>query len=378
MKRGRHRLVAELARGGMGVVWLAETRGAGGFAKAHVVKELAPELAGDPRYLGMFLEEARVAARLAHKNIVQTLDLGCEDGRWYVVLELCEGCSLDRARALLGPRGVSPGLAVAIAGEMLAGLDHAHELGVVHRDVTPQNVFLCASGEVKLLDFGLAKSRDAPRRTEPGIVKGSVAYLSPDHVTEATVDRRADVFAAGIILRELLTGERLWAPLEGALDGAAIIRRLAARDVPAWPTGPYADAVPSALRAVCERAMAPHRDARFATADEMRRALGSAPARSLEDLRALFDGPLARERDRARCLLRSHPPAPPPPPETLPSDDLVSIVPPPPPGRRRAAALLAFASVVFLLVLGMDVDHEARRATPQIAAPVASAARTCT
>jgi serine/threonine-protein kinase len=363
MRLGRYRLVAELARGGMAVVWLAEARGAAGFTKSLVLKELAPELARDEAYRVMFLDEARVAARLSHRNIVQTIDVGCDDGRWYMVMELLEGCSLERARTLLHGNKLPLGLAVEIVREVLAGLHYAHEHGVVHRDVTAQNVFLTSSGDVKLLDFGLAKSRDRARRTETGIVKGSVAYLSPDHVAEATIDRRADVFAAGVLLRELVLGRRLW----GDLDGGTIVRRLVAREIPAWP----ADArVPEPLRRICERAMAPMRGDRFATAAEMRVALdewlAGAPRElgSLGDLGRLFDRELASERDRARCLLRSHPPEPPPPPVTLASEDLVSFVPPPPRSRRRAARFLAFAATVFLFVLGMFVDHqhEANRA----------------
>jgi serine/threonine-protein kinase len=352
MKLGRYRLVAELARGGMGVVWLAEARGVGGFGKTFILKELAPEVARDDQYLAMFLEEARVAARLSHKNVVQTIDLGCDDGRWFMVLELLEGCTLARA----AERARIPhGLAAWIVSETLAGLHHAHEHGVVHRDVTPSNVFLCEGGEVKLLDFGLAKSRDAARRTDHGIVKGSVAYLSPDHVAESSIDRRADVFAAGVVLRELLTGERLW----GDLEGGAIVRRLVARDLPAFPAAPR---VPAELRAICERATAPYRRDRFPTALAMQRALAAFTSpRGEAELRALFDDTLAPERDRARNLLRSHPPAPPPPPVVLASEDLVTWTPPPPARRRVAAAFLAFATLVFLFTAGMAVDHVAKR-----------------
>src|SRR5947208_3576845 len=120
MRLGKYRLVAELARGGMAIVWLAEARGAAGFTKPLVVKELLPELACDPTYCAMFLDEARVAARLSHRNVVQTLDVGCDDGRFYMVLELLEGCSLERARKVLGH--LSADLSVAIVREALAGL----------------------------------------------------------------------------------------------------------------------------------------------------------------------------------------------------------------------------------------------------------------
>jgi serine/threonine-protein kinase len=320
---GKYRLVAELAQGGMGVVWLAEMRGAEGFKKPVVVKELLPRLARDVEFRAMFLDEARLGGRLVHENIVQTLDVGHEGDRWYIVLELLRGCALDRARKAVRLR---PELSVAIVRGVLSGLHHAHELrgddgaplGVVHRDVSARNVFLTAEGGVKLLDFGLAKSRARTRQTAAGVVKGSIGYLSPDHVCERALDRRADVFAAGVLLRELLTGERLWA---GA-DERTIVKRLATRDVPAFAQSAR---VPDVLRRISQKAMAPWRGLRFQSAAEMRDALdASGCVGSLGELRGLFEGPLAYEVDRARLLLQANPALPPPLPVELSSAELVS------------------------------------------------------
>ena len=298
----------------MGIVHLAEARGPGGFEKLVVVKELKPELADDPVYTAMFLEEARLAARLSHRHIVQTNEVGCTRGRYFMALELLEGGSLHQIRSKLGLSALPNHLGFRVLVAVLDALDHAHDsldddgapLGVVHRDVSPQNVFLTFDGDVKLIDFGVAKSRDrrgAAAVTRVGVVKGSVPYMSPDHVDGSTIDRRADVFAVGILLREMLLGERLWADR----DDLGILRALIARDLPAFPE--RAD-VPSALRAIAMRAMAPKRDDRFATAaamrDELRTYLAEVdPGGSLEDLRAWLGRALAKERSAFRSLVKN-------------------------------------------------------------------------
>ncbi len=310
-------MLAELARGGMGVVHLAEARGPGGFEKLVVVKELKAELTHDPVYCAMFLDEARLAARLSHRHIVQTNEVGCEGGRYFMALELLEGGSLHQIRTKLG-LGALPSLAaVRVLAAVLDALHHAHELtdaegaslGVVHRDVSPQNVFITFDGGVKLIDFGVAKSKD--RRgaaiTRVGVVKGSVPYMSPDHVDGSIIDRRADVFAAGVILRELLCGERLW----GEAGDLAILRALIARDVPAFPDpASAADAVPAALRAIVLRAMAPHRADRYPTAAAMRDALEGYltehdPRGSLDDLGTWLERNLVEERLAFRALVKT-------------------------------------------------------------------------
>ena len=362
---GKYRLVAELARGGMAIAWLAETRGPGGFVKHFVVKELLPNLARDEEHRAMFLDEARLAARLAHANIVETIDIDRAGDRWFMVLELLHGCSLDRARQLLAPRRMPVGVAVKIVRDLLDGLHHAHEarddegrpLRIVHRDLSARNVFLTTSGEVKLLDFGLAKSSDRGRRTEPGIVKGSVNYLSPEHVGDVPLDRRSDIFAAGILLRELLLGERVW----DGLDDGSVLRRLLARVIPHFPRD---RGVPDALVHVCDKAMAPYRVQRFATAAEMRDALDewrrrSGDSTTSSDLARLFDGELAVERDRARLLLRANPPAEPADDDarvTLPADAVATSTRAPVSSPRRISQrrgpIAVGGAVLALLVAG--------------------------
>ncbi len=381
----------------MGIVWLAEIRGPRGFAKRCVVKELLPELARAPHRRAMFLDEASLASRLSHRNVVQTHEVGDEDGRWFMALELLEGLTLRRLQELAEPRGLRPALAVRIASEVLRGLHHAHELGdergeplgIVHRDVTPQNVFVTFDGQVKLLDFGVAKSRAPREETRDGFAKGCLAYMSPDHVAKAPIDRRADVFAVGVILRELITGERLW----GDADDRAIVCRLITGEVPIFEPRHVAR-VPSALRRLCEMATAAERAERFTTAHHMAEALDAwlsveDPDGSLvSELVALFDGELAPARDEVRASLRVARPLPRPPPvparartTELATRDLVPIPPPPPlphsVARRGAftrretftTAMAVIAGIAAIVsVAASRLDDEPERGSPDVVA----------
>jgi serine/threonine-protein kinase len=271
---GKYSLVAEIARGGMGVVYLAQAIGRHGFKKLVVVKLLKPELAEDEKFREMFLDEARLAARLNHRNIVQTLEVEQEDDRYFFVMEYLEGRTLHAASLLKGERALPVTTTLWILCDVLAGLHYAHELadfdgkplGVVHRDVSPRNVFLTYDGQVKVLDFGVAKAAGRGQETEAGELKGRIPYMSPEHVRDKDIDRRADVFSVGVLLREALTGRRLW---EGANE-VEILSRLLERDLPALPSDVE---IPDEARTILERAMAPDRDARYRTAHEMRSAL---------------------------------------------------------------------------------------------------------
>jgi eukaryotic-like serine/threonine-protein kinase len=295
---GRYRVLAELGRGGMGIVHVAEMDGPGGFAKRVALKELRRELAKDDEHRQMFLEEARLGARLAHPNIVEVYDVGSQDDTWFMALELLDGASLGRARKLLGER-LPLRLAVRVLSDVLGALQHAHALGIVHRDVSAENVFVTFDGRVKLLDFGVAKASDRSRTTREGIVKGSIQYMSPDHVAVEPIDGRADVFAIGVLLREILSGEKLW-PED--LTDLAIVRRLLAKDVPAFPASALAKTSP-VLRAICSQATRADRDERYATAREMKAALDAwlaveDPRGSIAELGAILrdeiaDGPIS-------------------------------------------------------------------------------------
>ncbi len=357
----------------MGVIHLAEARGPGGFEKLVVVKELKHELADDAVYTSMFLDEARLAARLNHRHIVQTHEVGFEGGRYFMALELLEGGSLHQIRTKLGLRALPVNLTVRVLAAVLDALDHAHSLtdedgyalSIVHRDVSPQNVFLTFDGDVKLIDFGVAKSADRRGVTQVGVVKGSVPYMSPDHVDGTTIDRRADVFAVGVMLREMLVGERLW----GDADDFTILRRLIARDLPALPARP---AIPAALLAIVTRATAPQRKDRYATAAEMRDALEaylaeSDPRGSLADLGPWLGKALAEERAAFRALTRRGA-------RTgraqvwLPSSELMTRVsglpvepaPLAPPASRLRAPFAGLMFAVALVLAGFGLVHPSR------------------
>ncbi|HEX3483170.1 MAG TPA: serine/threonine-protein kinase [Kofleriaceae bacterium] len=270
---GKYQLIAELARGGMAIVYLALVQGPGGFTKLVVVKELKPELIEEPAFLTMFLDEARLAAKLSHANIVQTNEVGNDGKRTFMAMDYLDGRGLDRVRrrARASGQDLSLPIHLRILCDMLAGLHHAHTLtdfdgtalAIVHRDVSPQNVFVTFDGQVKLLDFGIAKAADSLNETRVGVLKGKVSYMSPEQARGQKVDARADVFSAGVMLWEALTGRKL---REGQND-QQMLWALASGDLPrASSIKPW---VPPELDAICARAMAWDRDHRYPSAGEL-------------------------------------------------------------------------------------------------------------
>jgi len=269
---GRYHLVAELARGGMGIIHLAASQGPGGFSKLLVVKELKPELAADEDYVAMFLDEARLAARLSHQNIVQTIEVGSEGGRHYMVMELLDGRSLHRIGRRSATKGGLPVAAhLRVIAEALLGLHYAHELrgfdglplGIVHRDMSPLNVFVTFDGQAKVIDFGIAKSVDSSLETKTGMLKGRVAYMAPEQAWGRGADRRADVYAVGVMIWEAAAGRRLWP----AMSDVEILARGLREGPP--PLRAVRPDVPPELEAICSRAMARDPDDRHATAAEL-------------------------------------------------------------------------------------------------------------
>jgi serine/threonine-protein kinase len=218
---GKFEIVALLALGGTAEIYLARIGGAAGFEKYVVVKCLHDHLADDVEFVKMFLDEARLAAHLDHSNIVQTMELGEHDGRYYMVMEFLAGLSLAmiirRVTERLPSGRVPVPLVLNILAQSAAGLHYAHEkamngkaLNIVHRDISPQNLVISFEGVVKLVDFGIAKAEMRETRTRSGTIKGKFAYMSPEQCVANNVDRRTDVFALGVIGHELLTGRRLF------------------------------------------------------------------------------------------------------------------------------------------------------------------------
>ena len=273
---GRYRIVASLGQGGMGTIWLAVASGLGEFRKLLVIKELRQDLTRNQRFVEMFLDEAKLAARLNHPNVVHTLEAGQDGERYFLSMEFLDGQPLSELmqRATVDPR-ISLPVRLRILCDVLSGLHHAHELRdydgsdlhIVHRDVSPQNVFVTYDGQVKVVDFGVAKAADAGNVTQPGVFKGKFSYAAPEQVAGQLVDRRADVFSVGVLLWELVSLKRF---AKGKLSQAAVNARLAGSEPRLSEVAPDADEL---LCEICERALEVDPAMRFASADELRVAL---------------------------------------------------------------------------------------------------------
>ncbi|UQA55559.1 serine/threonine protein kinase [Polyangium aurulentum] len=269
---GKYRLIASLGRGGMADVFLAVVMGPAGFSKLQVVKRLREELAEDREHLGMFLDEARLAARLNHPNVVQTFEVGEEKGEYYLAMEYLEGVPLNRIAARARKNPAPEGVLLRILADTLAGLHYAHELtnydgtplNIVHRDASPHNIFVTYAGQAKLVDFGIAKAAMSSIDTRAGVLKGKITYMAPEQARVEPLDRRADVFVIGIVLWEMLTSCRMWSH-QAELE---VLQRLSEGDLPRLRD--FRRDVPAALEAICTRALAPDRKDRYATAAEMR------------------------------------------------------------------------------------------------------------
>lgn len=308
---GRYRLVAELARGGMGNVYLAIAQGPGGFNKLLVVKELKPEFAEDETYVAMFLEEARLAARLTHPNIVQTNEVGSDGPRHYMIMEYLDGRSLYRVVRHLGREGGLPvGAHLRVISEALLGLHYAHELcgfdgeslNIVHRDVSPLNVVVTFDGQSKVLDFGIAKAADSSLETQAGVLKGRVAYMAPEQACGDKVDRRADVFAAGVMIWEAAAARRMWPQMSDVEILSQMLREGPPRLRSVCP-----DAPPD-LDAICARALALEPDGRYANAAALFEDLETHLAKrddalSMRQIGALVSRSFAAERKRMNAVI---------------------------------------------------------------------------
>jgi eukaryotic-like serine/threonine-protein kinase len=218
--REKYHVLQKLDSGGMAEVFLAEAESIEGFKKQVAIKRVLPDLVSQEKALAMFLDEARLSLRFNHANVVHTFDVGRSGDTYFIVMEYVEGTNLKRVVETMKSRGerFSVSLTLYIIIEICRGLAYAHEfrdssgrlLNVVHRDVSPPNILLSKQGEVKIVDFGLAKAADQLEITDAGMVKGKFAYLSPEVAYGNPADLRSDIFACGIILFELLTGERLF------------------------------------------------------------------------------------------------------------------------------------------------------------------------
>lgn len=270
---GPFRVLARIARGGMGETFVAERAGPAGVVHRECLKRILAQDSDRPEWVALFQHEARIAAGLRHQNIVALRDFGQERGIWWQSLELVEGADLRTVLTALRGSGGSDRLPIAavlhIAAELAKALAYAHArrgsdgraLGLVHRDVTPSNILVSHRGEVRLGDFGIAKVTES-ERTRTDRLKGKEAYISPEHALGDPLDGRADLFALGVVLFELLTGERPYdgATLKQTLTNAIEGKRQ--RDLRAL--APHA---PEPVIAIVEKLIASDRNARFPNAD---------------------------------------------------------------------------------------------------------------
>ncbi len=274
---GRYTLHSKLAAGGTATVYFGRMTGAAGFTRTVAIKRLHPHLADEPEFVSMMTDEARLAARVQHPNVVQTLDVVSTGHELLIVMEYVAGESLARLMRAESKRQrqVPVPIVSAVINGVLHGLHAAHEaksdrgvpLGIVHRDVSPQNVLVGVDGLARVIDFGVAKAKGRLQTTREGVVKGKLAYMAPEQLSGQVVTRLADVYAAGVVLWEMLTGRRLFkAEDDGALFGQVLN---GARDRPSrWVAG-----LPLGIDALVMRAIARDPNERFATAREMADAL---------------------------------------------------------------------------------------------------------
>ncbi len=305
---GKYTLVAKLATGGMAEIFLARLHGDGGFDKLVCIKRILPHLASDPQFVAMFLDEARVAARISHPNVCQVFELGECEGQYYIAMEYLEGVPLSVFRRKdFYPMLPDPRLVAGFGVQACEGLHHAHLLksadgellGVVHRDISPQHLFATTDGIVKVLDFGIAKVQDASARTSTGAVKGTYAYMAPEQLRNETLDRRVDVWAMGVVLWETLAQRHLFKRDTEFLTFEAITKD------PIPNVAEVRGDVPPLLADTIARALSRNPDDRFASA----RALGEALAQAVgplggaastaqisDEVSRSFEGTLAEQR----------------------------------------------------------------------------------
>lgn len=273
----RYRVVERLASGGMAEVFLAESAGIEGFKKQVAIKRVLPHLSEKKRFISMFLDEARLSAHLSHSNVAQVFDIGVGDNAYFIVMEYVDGSDLKAVIEWMkkSNRSIPVEHAVFITAKICEGLTYAHELKgadgapfrIVHRDMSPPNVLITKHGEVKIVDFGLAKATSQLEKSEAGIIKGKFSYLSPEAAQGIEVDQRTDIFAAGIILWEMLAGRRLFF---GDTDYQTVKM---VQEAPIPLLSDLNKEIPVDLDRIIARSLARDRNSRYATAREFGRDL---------------------------------------------------------------------------------------------------------
>lgn len=386
---GRYVLHAEIAAGGMATVHVGRLMGPVGFARTVAIKRLHPHFAKDPEFVAMFLDEARLAARIRHPNVVPVLDVVAEGGELFLVMDYVEGESLSRLVGAARKAGRAPPsrLVAGIVAQALHGLHAAHEakdergeaLDIVHRDVSPQNVLVGTDGIARVLDFGVAKAVGRSSVTREGELKGKLPYMAPEQVRRGgSVTRRTDVYAAGVVLWEALAGKRLF---DG--DGEAQIMA-AVLDGPEGPPSEVEGSVPRALDEIAMKALSRDPSKRFDTAEDMARAIehamGVIPTAEISTWVRAMVAPLIAKRAEAVAQLESSPGIPipltavsslPPPPPLDETATLPLVRPAAPPDKHRRTALIVLLTILSCALVAVLVWPRTRVVEPMV--PAASA-----
>jgi serine/threonine protein kinase len=299
---GPYLLLKKIGRGGMAELYLARQTGVAGFERLVAIKRILPHLTEDREFVQMFVNEAKLAAQITHPNVAQIYDFGAVLGTYYMAMEYVMGKSLAAVSAQGQKLGtpIPVSAAAHITARIAAGLDHAYRgatvsgapLGIIHRDISPQNILIGYNGDVKLVDFGIAKAASSSTHTQTGVLKGKLAYLSPEQAWGKTIDHRSDLFALGIVLHEMLTGQRLFK----AENEFTTLERVRTADV--TPPSAVKKGLPPELDAIALKSLAKNPDDRYpngqafedALQEYLRRLSPPPGARDLSNyLRTLFD-----------------------------------------------------------------------------------------
>jgi serine/threonine protein kinase len=276
VRLGEYHLLKKIAQGGMGTIYLAKRLGVGGFEKTFVIKCMLDSLADDQEVQGMFIDEARLAARLAHPNIAQIYDFGVIDGTYYIAMEHIPGEDLRAIITRLRERNakIPVPIALRIILDLCAGLEYAHSyteagkpMGIIHRDISPANIMVSYHGTVKLLDFGIAKATSRISATRSGGLKGKLGFLSPEQISDTPIDARADVFCLGITFYLLVANRHPWRRESEVATMHAIVH-----DELPDPRA-FREHLPDEVVEIMTRALERDRDKRFRSAAEMGAAL---------------------------------------------------------------------------------------------------------
>ncbi len=390
---GKYLLLDRINVGGMAEVFKAKAFGVEGFERLVAVKRILPNIAEDEEFITMFIDEAKIAVQLSHANIAQIFDLGRVDDSYFIALELVQGKDLramfdtcrNKPQLNAGSTAMPIAQACFIIMKACEGLDYAHnkrdasgqELHLVHRDVSPQNILISYEGEVKLIDFGIAKAAGKASKTQQGILKGKFGYMSPEQVRGLPLDRRSDVFSVGILLYELLTGERLFV---GESDFSTLEK---VRNVEILPPSTYNRKINDELERIVMKALAKDVDDRYQNAidvhDDLQAYMYSAGEfYSRKDLAAWMKKIYAADIEAEVAKLESYramtvptpspalgsPIVPPPPPRRSSSQQMAAIpqstplVPPPAPQPSRGRATPAARPSPLGVRNGSDPDME--------------------